>query len=91
MPEIMQFVPILIVGFAASLALTPLSRQIAMRLGIVDKPNQRKIHLDNKPMMGGLAIYVALAIALLLFSASCGGVSCGAGGGGGAGGSRPDR
>lgn len=68
MPEIMQFVPILIVGFAVSLALTPLSRQVAMRLGIVDKPNQRKIHLDNKPMMGGLAIYVALAIALLLFS-----------------------
>lgn len=68
MPEIMQFVPILIVGFAASLALTPLSRQIAMRLGVVDKPNQRKIHLDHKPMMGGMAIYVALAIALLLFS-----------------------
>ena len=68
MPEIMQFVPILIVGFAGSLALTPLSRQIAMRLGVVDKPNQRKIHLDHKPMMGGLAIYVALSIALLLFS-----------------------
>ncbi len=68
MPEIMQFVPILIVGFAASLALTPLSRQLAMRLGVVDKPNQRKIHLDHKPMMGGLAIYVALTIAVLLFS-----------------------
>ncbi|MBZ0301838.1 MAG: undecaprenyl/decaprenyl-phosphate alpha-N-acetylglucosaminyl 1-phosphate transferase [Anaerolineae bacterium] len=68
MPEIMQFVPILIVGFAGSLALTPLSRQLAMRLGVVDKPNQRKIHLDHKPMMGGLAIYVALAAALLLFS-----------------------
>src|SRR5690606_13881126 len=68
MPDIMQFVPILIVGFAGSLALTPLSRQIAMRLGVVDKPNQRKIHLDHKPMMGGLAIYVALAAALLLFS-----------------------
>lgn len=68
MPEIMQFVPILIVSFAASLALTPLSRQIAMRLGVVDKPNQRKIHLDHKPMMGGLAVYVALAVALLLFS-----------------------
>ena len=68
MPEIMQFVPILIVSFAASLALTPLSRQIAMRLGVVDKPNQRKIHLDHKPMMGGLAVYVALTAAVLLFS-----------------------
>lgn len=68
MAEIMQFVPILVVGFAASLSLTPLSRQIAMYLGVVDKPNHRKIHLDNKPLMGGLAIYVALALALLLFS-----------------------
>ncbi len=66
--DAMQFVPILVVGFAASLGLTPLSRQIAMRLGVVDKPNQRKIHQDHKPLMGGLAIYVALALSLLLFS-----------------------
>lgn len=66
--DTMQFIPILVVGFAASLGLTPLSRQIAMRLGVVDKPNQRKIHQDQKPMMGGLAIYVAFALSLLLFS-----------------------
>lgn len=66
--DALQFVPIMVVGFAASLGLTPLSRQIAMRLGVVDKPNERKIHLDHKPLMGGLAIYVALALALLLFS-----------------------
>jgi len=66
--DAMQFVPILVVGFAASLGLTPLSRQIAMRLGVVDKPNQRKIHQDHKPLMGGLAIYLALALSLLLFS-----------------------
>lgn len=64
----MQFVPILVFGFAASLGLTPLSRQIAMRFGVVDKPNQRKIHLDHKPLMGGLAIYVAFTLSLLLFS-----------------------
>jgi len=62
------FVPILVVGFAMSLGLTPLSRAIALRLGVVDKPNQRKIHRDHKPMMGGLAIFGGLAIALLLFS-----------------------
>jgi UDP-GlcNAc:undecaprenyl-phosphate GlcNAc-1-phosphate transferase len=67
--DAMQFVPILVVGFATSLGLTPLSRQIAMRLGVVDRPNTpRKIHHDHKPMMGGLAIYVAFAVALLLFS-----------------------
>lgn len=66
--DAMQFVPILVFGFAASLGLTPLSRQIAMRLGVVDKPSQRKIHQDHKPMMGGLAIYLGLALSLLLFS-----------------------
>ncbi len=66
--DAMQFVPILLVGFAASLGFTPVSRRIAMRLGIVDKPNQRKIHQDHKPLMGGLAIYGALVLSLLLFS-----------------------
>lgn len=68
MDGVTQFVPMLLVGFAASLGLTPVSRQIAMRIGVVDKPNQRKIHKDNKPLMGGLAIYIAFALALLLFS-----------------------
>ena len=64
----MQFVPIMVVGFAAALGLTPLSRQIAFRLGQVDKPTSRKIHHDYKPLMGGLAIYVAFALALVLFA-----------------------
>jgi UDP-GlcNAc:undecaprenyl-phosphate/decaprenyl-phosphate GlcNAc-1-phosphate transferase len=68
MEATLQYIPIMIVGFAASLGLTPISRQIAMRIGVVDKPNQRKIHLDNKPLMGGLAIYAALVLSLLLFS-----------------------
>lgn len=65
----LQYIPMMIVGFAASLGLTPLSRQIAMRLGVVDKPTTaRKIHRDHKPMMGGLAIYVGFVLALMLFS-----------------------
>ncbi|MDX2161510.1 MAG: MraY family glycosyltransferase [bacterium] len=65
----LQFVPILVVGFAASLSLTPLSRAIAFRLGVIDKPNpQRKIHVEAKPLMGGLAIFAAFLISLILFS-----------------------
>ncbi|MEM9954726.1 MAG: MraY family glycosyltransferase [Chloroflexota bacterium] len=69
MDATLQYVPILIVGFAISLGFTPLSRQIAMYLGVVDKPNEaRKTHVGNKPMMGGLAIYVALSLSVFLFS-----------------------
>lgn len=64
----LSFVPILIVGFVASLSLTPVSRAIAIRLGIVDKPAARKLHVEATPLLGGLAIYVALALSLLLFS-----------------------
>ncbi|MBL8118078.1 MAG: undecaprenyl/decaprenyl-phosphate alpha-N-acetylglucosaminyl 1-phosphate transferase [Anaerolineae bacterium] len=66
--DALQFVPILVVGFMASLGLTPVSRHIAMRLGVVDKPSQRKIHHDHKPLMGGLAIYAAFVLSLVLFS-----------------------
>lgn len=62
------FVPILVVGFAAALSLTPLSRAIALRLGVVAIPSGRNIHHDHKPLMGGMAIYLALTAALLLFS-----------------------
>ena len=64
----MLFLPILVVGFATSLGLTPLTRAIALRFGVVAIPSQRNIHTDHKPLMGGLAIYVAFALALLLFS-----------------------
>ncbi len=66
--DALQFVPILVVGFVASLGLTPLSRAVALRLGVVDQPNQRKLHRAPTPLMGGLAIFVGFALALLLFS-----------------------
>lgn len=65
-----QFVPILAVGFAASLSLTPVSRQVAMRLNVIDRPKQRNITKAPTPMMGGLAIYLSFAVSLLLFSPS---------------------
>ncbi len=57
--------------FASALAMavggTPLVRRAALRLGIVDKPNARKIHVNPIPLLGGLAIYVAFIVALLVF------------------------
>jgi len=64
----MQFIPIMIVGFGAALCLTPLTRQIAMRLGVTAAPNKRNIHSRHVPLMGGAAIYVAFVLSVLLFS-----------------------
>src|SRR5262245_56955847 len=62
-----DFLPLIVVGFAASLGLTPLTRQLASRVGLMDKPSPRKVHRAPMPLMGGLAIYGAFLLALLLF------------------------
>jgi UDP-GlcNAc:undecaprenyl-phosphate/decaprenyl-phosphate GlcNAc-1-phosphate transferase len=63
-----DFLPLVFVGFAASVGLTPLTRRFAQRIGLVDKPSKRKVHSNPTPLMGGLAIYGAFVLALLLFS-----------------------
>jgi len=59
--------PVILVSFAVSLGLTPLTRQIARRVGLLDQPSSRKVHAAPMPLLGGLAIYGAFVIALLLF------------------------
>ena len=57
--------------FASALVMaagaTPVARHLALRLGIIDQPNARKLHLDPIPLLGGIAIYGAFIAALLLF------------------------
>ena len=48
--------------------LTPATRQLALRLGMVDLPGPRKLHLKPIPLLGGLAIYISAILAILLFS-----------------------
>lgn len=55
------------VAFVLSFLSTPLARQLAFLLKIVDKPNARKVHLTPTPMLGGLAILIG-AFGGLLFA-----------------------
>jgi len=59
----------LIFATALTLALmaTPLARRIAVRTNMVDQPTQRKMHVAPTPMLGGVAIYAAVLLALLIF------------------------
>lgn len=53
---------------ALSLALTPLMRLLAMRLGDVSYPTrERDIHATPTPRLGGVAMYLAFVIGMLLF------------------------
>lgn len=42
-----------------ALALTPVVKRFAIRIGAVDAPNQRKVHTRIMPRLGGLAIFLA--------------------------------
>ncbi len=46
---------------------TPVMRQVALRLGVIDNPAARKIHSNPVPLLGGAAIYVAFILALIFF------------------------
>jgi UDP-GlcNAc:undecaprenyl-phosphate GlcNAc-1-phosphate transferase len=61
----------LILVFASALLLaisaTPGARWLALRLGIIDQPTARKVHVTPIPRFGCIAMYGAVVVALLVF------------------------
>jgi len=53
-----------LIALSASLLLTVPVRALAIRVGMVDLPGPRKVHLQPIPLLGGLAIYGAVMIAI---------------------------
>jgi UDP-GlcNAc:undecaprenyl-phosphate GlcNAc-1-phosphate transferase len=67
----MSTVAAFLLALAAALALTPVARLLAVRLGVLDHAQgARKVHCAPTPRLGGVAIvvafYLALALVLLL-------------------------
>lgn len=60
---------LLIFASALLLALgsTPVFRWLAPRLGFMDTPSSRKVHQSPVPRLGGMAIFAAFVVALVLF------------------------
>ncbi len=58
----------LVSAFLISLAMIPAAILMLLKLNIMDIPNERKIHSKPVPRMGGVAIYAAFAIPLVVFS-----------------------
>ncbi len=61
-----QFSLPLVLGIGLSLLLTPVSRRIALRIGAIDYPGERRIHLLATPRFCGPGILLGLVVALLL-------------------------
>jgi UDP-GlcNAc:undecaprenyl-phosphate GlcNAc-1-phosphate transferase len=55
-----------LIASSASLLLTVPVRALAIRFGMVDLPGPRKVHLKPIPLLGGLAIYGGVMLAILI-------------------------
>jgi len=54
-----------VIALFASLMLTVPVRALALRVGMVDLPGPRKVHLQPIPLLGGLAMYGGVMLAIL--------------------------
>ncbi|MBP5199605.1 MAG: undecaprenyl/decaprenyl-phosphate alpha-N-acetylglucosaminyl 1-phosphate transferase [Schwartzia sp.] len=55
-----------LIATVAALLLTPVVIRLAFRTGALDAPDARKVHKKPIPRIGGLAIYAAFMVAMLL-------------------------
>jgi UDP-GlcNAc:undecaprenyl-phosphate GlcNAc-1-phosphate transferase len=59
-----QYLPLIILAFLAAFVATPLIGRVASRTGFIDEPRPHKMHVRPMPLLGGLAIYLALFLVL---------------------------
>jgi UDP-GlcNAc:undecaprenyl-phosphate GlcNAc-1-phosphate transferase len=65
---VLSFVLIFFAALLVAIGATPVARRIALISGVVAIPSSERFHQRTTPLLGGTAIYVASAIALVLFS-----------------------
>jgi UDP-GlcNAc:undecaprenyl-phosphate GlcNAc-1-phosphate transferase len=62
---LLQSVAAFAVAGLVSLVLTPLAIRAALRLGVLDHPGERKSHSTPTPYLGGIAIVLAVTLAII--------------------------
>ena len=70
--KILPYVCVFAGSLVLTLVLTPIVREINRRLGMVDKPDPRRINKTPIPRGGGLAIILGVAISYFIFLAVTG-------------------
>src|SRR5699024_5672836 len=55
-----------VAGFVFVSVLVPMLCRPAARLGLLDLPNDRKLHGEPVPMIGGVAMFIAFCAGLLI-------------------------
>jgi len=64
------YLSLLVFAFVASFSAIEILKPVAVKIGLTDKPTARKKHLGEIPLVGGIAVYLALfitGVVVLLF------------------------
>ena len=61
---------IIFTTFIISALLVPIVKKVAIHVGAMDVPNERKVHSKPMPRMGGLAIFFAFLCGYMIFAKS---------------------
>ena len=61
----LRWLYIFMLAMSLSYALTPIFRWIALRVGILDTPDARKIHDNATPLLGGAAVFLGFGFSIL--------------------------
>lgn len=55
-----------LISFLVVLVATPIINRLGKRVGLVDKPNHRKVHKRPMVRLGGVAMFIGVVVALLI-------------------------
>jgi len=64
---VVYYASLILIPFVGTVMLTPLASKLAFFFNILDEPGRHKIHLENKPMLGGVAVFACFALTVLSF------------------------
>ena len=66
--DIITLIITILCAFLVSFTTTPIARVLAFKLGAIDVPkDNRRMHKEPIPRMGGLALFLGFSIAILVF------------------------
>jgi len=58
--------PVLLASAGISLLLCLILTPLARKIGLLDHPSERKVHQESVPLVGGIAIYLAMVLVIVL-------------------------
>jgi len=64
--SLIKYIAVFLMGFMVTYLLTPVVRRLAVRFGIVDKPDERRPHKRPTARGGGLAVFLGFHAACLM-------------------------